>query len=136
MPIKIPPHSGQILRCDYSGFIIPEMVKTRPVVVISPKPRKSYGLCTVIPLSTTEPDRIEPHHLRIELPDTLVAGSKLQQVCWAKCDMVNTISYQRLDLYRIGREANGKRIYSYFRVDSDILALIRAEVRRCITGSH
>jgi mRNA interferase MazF len=46
---------GQILICDFSsGFVEPEMVKVRPVVVISPKPRKSiHSLCTVVPLSTT-----------------------------------------------------------------------------------
>ncbi len=136
MPIQLPPHAGQILRCNFSGFVVPEMVKVRPVIVVSPKPRTAYGLCSVVPFSTTEPNKRESHHIEVRLPTELVANAYLQPICWAKCDMINTVSYKRLDLYRIGREADGRRKYSYFRVDNAMLETIRSEVRRCITGKH
>lgn len=31
------PREGEVLKCDFSGFQVPEMVKARWVVVISPK---------------------------------------------------------------------------------------------------
>ncbi|MEK6746405.1 MAG: type II toxin-antitoxin system PemK/MazF family toxin [Pseudomonadota bacterium] len=72
MPIKLPPYTGMILRCDFSGLKPPEMVKIRPVLVISPRPeRLSKKTCIVVALSTTTPDPIEKYHLRIELPNKL-----------------------------------------------------------------
>ncbi len=37
MPISFHPRAGRMFMCDFSGFQPPEMVKVRPVVVISPK---------------------------------------------------------------------------------------------------
>ena len=58
------PKPGTLLVCDFgTGFKMPEMVKKRPVVVISPRRRRSR-LCTVVPLSTTAPNPVERfHHL-------------------------------------------------------------------------
>ncbi len=47
------PQVGSTLICNYgTGFVAPEMVKRRPVVVIS-RLRRRADLCTVVPLSTT-----------------------------------------------------------------------------------
>jgi len=51
--------------CDFTGFKPPEMVKKRPVVILSPRYRRRTGLCIVVPFSTVEPELIEPHHHRI-----------------------------------------------------------------------
>ena len=125
MPIKHPPYSGQIIICDYTGFIVPEMVKKRPVVVVSPKPRSANRLCVVIPLSTTAPHNLESHHIEIVLPDELVSIAGFSKKCWAKCNMINTVSYQRLELVRFSRNASGKRNYSYHRVGEDVLFNLR-----------
>ncbi|WP_350029107.1 type II toxin-antitoxin system PemK/MazF family toxin, partial [Caballeronia sp. GAFFF1] len=45
-----------MLMCDFSrGFVPPEMVKKRAVVVISRSETHGRRLCTVVPLSTTAP---------------------------------------------------------------------------------
>lgn len=33
------------------------------------------------------------------------------EVVWAKCDMMATVSFERLDLFRTGRDHTGKRRY-------------------------
>jgi hypothetical protein len=55
MPIQEHPATGTILICDFTGMKEPEMVKRRPVVVISPKIAVRRGLCTVLGLSTVPP---------------------------------------------------------------------------------
>jgi uncharacterized protein YifN (PemK superfamily) len=72
MPIKEHPPLGTILICDFdAGFKVPEMVKRRPVVVISPKIESRFGLCTVVALSATEPDPVESYHCTIEIKPAL-----------------------------------------------------------------
>ena len=52
--------------CDFTtGFKVPEMVKRRQVVVVSPRYRRHTGLCLVVPFSTVAPNEIEPHHYEI-----------------------------------------------------------------------
>ena len=56
MALKFHPKPGTILVCDFrQGFRAPEMIKRRPVVVVSPRLRNRTDLCTVVPLSTIEP---------------------------------------------------------------------------------
>lgn len=44
-----------VLICDFTtGFQAPEMVKKRPVVVVSPR-RRIGQVCTVVPLSSVAP---------------------------------------------------------------------------------
>lgn len=136
MALRIPPYSGQIVLCDYKGFIIPEMVKRRPVVVISPKPRRELTLCAVVPLSTTPPRVVELHHLEVVLPPDLVHGAGFKPTCWAKCDLVNTVSLERLDLIRVGRSTGGKRQYSYSCVNDAMLNKLRQAVVFALTGKY
>lgn len=124
-PIKLPPNSGQILMCDYRGFIEPEMVKKRPVIVISPRARNGYNLVHVVPLSTTEPRHLHYYHIPIMLPPHLIGIDDLQQQCWAKCDLINSVSFSRLQLIKLGRDISGKRQYSSYCVNREILISIR-----------
>jgi mRNA interferase MazF len=110
MPLKFHPQQAMLLICDFnSGFQTPEMIKTRPVVIISPRPRQKKQLCTVVPLSTTEPNPIEPYHYLLS-PESL-PGKYAKQDTWAKCDMLATISLARLDRLYLGKDSNGKRLY-------------------------
>jgi uncharacterized protein YifN (PemK superfamily) len=84
--------------CDFSGYVVPEMVKVRPVVVIA-RNRKNRHLVTVIPLSTTAPAALEDHHH--ELGANPLPG-KEKITCWAKCDMIATVSLSRLDRFKVG----------------------------------
>lgn len=99
MPLHFQPKPRSVVMCDFVGFIAPEMIKVRPVVILA-RHKHNRNLVTVVPLSTTEPTKIEDHHHELStnpLPD------KPHTSCWAKCDMVATVSLVRLDRYHIGR---------------------------------
>lgn len=101
--LKFHPKPGSILMCDYrTGFAPPEMVKARPVVVVSPRLRRREGLCTIVPFSTTPPAPVEAHHCALRLLSPLPKPFDAPDV-WAKCDMLATVSFQRLDLIRVGK---------------------------------
>ena len=55
---------------------------------------------TVAPLSTTEPDVLEDHHHALAR-NPLPGRDGIR--CWAKCDMLTTVSLGRLDRYKVGR---------------------------------
>lgn len=99
MALSFQPKVGGVLMCDFDGFVEPEMIKKRPVVVIA-RNRCNQKLVTVVPLSTTEPDIMEAHHYR--LPINPVPFQKAK-VCWAKCDMVATLSIDRMDRLKDAR---------------------------------
>jgi len=109
MPLKHHPKRGSILICDYKGFMPPEMVKRRPVIVISPRRRRNYKLYSVVPLSTTAPDVPQTYHCEIELAPPLPA--RWSSRCWVKGDMISTVSFSRLELIRCGKDSLGKRLY-------------------------
>jgi mRNA interferase MazF len=117
MPIKYPVARGTVVLCDYSaGFRPPEMVKRRPAVVISPRLPHRDGLCTVVPLSGSPPAHEVAYQCRIELAEELPPPFA-QRVWWAKADMLATVGYGRLDLFRTGRDQeSGRRRYVHPRV--------------------
>ena len=89
MPLMYYPQPGEILVCDYStGFIVPEMTKPRPVVIVSPRLRRRADLVAVVPLSTTAPEPVEAHHCSIHLADPLPPPFDNPNM-WAKCDMLS-----------------------------------------------
>ncbi len=124
MAIEFHPSLGAVLMCDYRGFKPPEMVKKRLVVVIS---RKHRDLATVVPLSGTEPDPLEKcHHAMHDasLPQPFRGGQM-----WAKCDLITTVAFHRLDRVRIGKHpTTGKRMYSTKPVRPEDLAAIQEAV--------
>src|SRR5688572_16212373 len=104
MPISFPVAPGSILFCDYTtGFRAPEMVKRRPVVVISPRLPHREQLCTVVPLSTTPPSRVVDYQCGLTLASPLPAPFGVVR-CWAKADMLATVALNRLDLFRTARD--------------------------------
>ncbi|WP_154911973.1 type II toxin-antitoxin system PemK/MazF family toxin [Pseudomonas fluorescens] len=125
MPLLYQPKEGSVLICDFRGYEIPEMIKVRPVVVIR-KHKTNSLLVTVVPLSTTAPDRILDHHL--ELQSHLQGASP---VCWAKCDMVATVSLSRLDRIK-SRDRHGKRVYVISHLETDEFYAIKVAVRRAL----
>ena len=111
MALNYHPKPGTILVCDYNtGFVAPEMLKRRPVVVISPNFKHRSGLCTVVPLSTTPPDHLVDYHCEINFERRLPQPFDAESM-WAKGDMVATVGFHRLDLLRTGRDSTGKRKY-------------------------
>ncbi|WP_448212484.1 type II toxin-antitoxin system PemK/MazF family toxin [Colwellia sp. MEBiC06753] len=127
MGIKYSPKVGQILMCDFQGFKEPEMVKRRPVLVIGTRPT-GHGLVTVACLSTKKPEIIQPYHLLLESchfpPHKFFDGKEN----WLKADMIYTVSFERLDLIKIGTDAKGRRLYFNQRLGKETMI----QVRSCI----
>lgn len=126
MTLKFHPNPGTVLICDYqTGFLKPEMVKRRPVVVISPRLRRRDYLCTVVPLSTKQPSRIEPYHCKILFERSLPAPWDAPEV-WAKCDMLATVSFGRLHLIGTKRDPlTGRRRYLQTKIGEEEFARIK-----------
>lgn len=122
------------MRCDYSNLVDPEMNKVRWVVVLSPKFLNRPSLCTVVPLSTTAPKKIESYHVRLDADPA--PNSSPGTVVWAKCDMLMTVSFSRLVAYYDGRTPEGKRNYMSLHVSAKELGLIRQGALFALGLSH
>lgn len=113
MPINFKPKIGQILDCNYgayprdkNGCIIdgvfdahmpPEMVKRRLVIVLNGK--LNGGSSIVVPLSTTKDEVKLKKGLHVQLDAGMIDDLRYFSpvTCWAKCDMVQTVSNKRLN---------------------------------------
>jgi uncharacterized protein YifN (PemK superfamily) len=99
MGIPFIPRAGMVLMCDFAtGFIAPEMVKVRPVVVLS-KRRWNRRTCIVIPCSSITAFGA----LRVTVPLPRRKYAFLRQDSWAKCDCPYTVSLRRLRALRDSR---------------------------------
>ena len=95
MALQYQPGPCTLWMCDFNtGFKVPEMTKVRPVVVVSPRSKQMTKLCTIVPLSTTTPVPVKPFHHRMD-PRSL-PGKLGTTETWAKCDMLYTVSLERL----------------------------------------
>ena len=123
------PKPGTLLMCDFVGLMAPEMIKTRPVVVISPRRRSRTRLCTIVPLSTTAPNPVEPFHHRMNPLSLPVSFRKRDS--WAKCDMLYTVTLARLD--RVKLRKGGRRAYHAPQVLAEDLDAIRQGVVKALS---
>jgi uncharacterized protein YifN (PemK superfamily) len=98
------PKKRMILMCDFErgGFVAPEMVKRRRVIVL-----RVFGrLALVVPLSATEPVPLRPFHAAIE-----PAGYHSVTVpVWAKADTLAHVSLERLDRVNVLGKNKTERI--------------------------
>lgn len=101
MAIGFYPRAGQLLMCDFTGFVAPEMVKPRPVVVVSPRLPYRSEIVAIVPISLTAPIHGEPFVVRLSKNYHPLESDLLP--CWAKCDMLLNISRSRLDGFKVGR---------------------------------
>ena len=119
MSLTFHPAPGTIVICDFStGFAAPEMIKVRPVVIVSPRFRRRADLCTVVPLSTTAPSPAEPYHHLLSVGAYPPAGEK---PVWVKCDMLATVALARLDRVKVGR----REFATFTMPAADMLAIQR-----------
>jgi mRNA interferase MazF len=115
------PQPGQILICHFGlGFRPPEMVKTRPVMVISPKTRIWTKLCLVVPISSRAPIPVQNHHFK--LPEGLLPDRKYAEA-WIKGDTIMAVGCHRLDRLKVRH-----RQYVVPQAPPNVLK----EVRRCV----
>ena len=126
MAITFHPNPGTILECDYSGMKEPEMVKKRPVLVISPRSR-IHGLVTVVAISTTAPHTLLPWHYSLILPKPL-APSWPECEVWIKGDMINTFRLARFDRFHTKTDS-GRKYYDRRISDQELTA-----VRQCVAA--
>lgn len=124
MAVTFHPPRGLILMCDFTtGFREPEMVKRRPVIVISPELPGRTGLVTVVPLSTKRPDPVRDFHLLLNKRALPQLTHFQERESWAKCDMIYTVSLQRLNLIQLGkRGTDGRRQYFKQRLGRETMA--------------
>jgi uncharacterized protein YifN (PemK superfamily) len=122
MTLLYQPKEGSVLICDFRGYEVPEIIKIRPVIVIR-RHRTNRLLVTVVPLSTTPPQTVLAHHLQLE---SHLQGAN--PVCWAKCDIVATVSLGRLDRIK-SKDRHGKRTYKIDELSSEQFLAVKAAVR-------
>ena len=121
MPLTFHPRAGQVFICDFSGFKEPEMIKPRPVAVVSPKLPYRSDIAAIVPISLTEPKHKLPFCFRLsknyhpDEPDDLP--------CWAKADMLMNLGTYRLSAFKVGR-----RQYVYPTLSQEDLAGVRRAV--------
>lgn len=95
------PKPGHILVCDFSiGFRPPEVIKRRPVIVVSSKAYHEARQCIVVVVSSRKPQKVQPYHLQLE--PGFIPNSKYTDA-WVKCDLIHHVSYDRLDRFRVNR---------------------------------
>ena len=126
MTLPYRPKPGEVLICGFDDAARGvEMVKRRPVVVVSCEASHHRNLCTVVPISTTAP--IPPRSWHHPLPYLAVAGWQAKALMWVKCDMLATVSFERLNApYRKSR-SGGRRYQNHVLATADLEA-----IRLCI----
>jgi uncharacterized protein YifN (PemK superfamily) len=118
MSLLIHPRAGQVVVCDFAGFKEPEMVKARPVIVVSPRLPYRSEIAAIVPISLTPPRHDLPFCYRLsrnyhpEEPDDLP--------CWAKADMLLNVGLYRLSAFKVGR-----RKYDYPTLTAEDLEGVR-----------
>lgn len=99
--LRFHPHAGTILICDFRGMVTPEITKKRPVIVVTPRLAHRDGLAMVVPLSTTAPNHPQPFHVR--LTRNYHPNEPVGLPVWAKCDLICSVSFARLDRFEVGK---------------------------------
>ncbi len=97
--IQFHPKKGSVLICDFRGHEVPEIIKKRPVVVITPKLPYRNGLAMVVPLSTTPPEHDVDYVVKLH---GYYGNDMNKPQQYAKCDLVSSVSFKRLDRVKIG----------------------------------
>lgn len=97
--LQFHPRKGSILICDFHGNEVPEIIKKRPVVVITPRLPYRNGLAMIVPLSTTPPEYDVNYVVKL---NNYYGNDKSHPQQYAKCDLVCSVSLKRLDRIKIG----------------------------------
>ena len=125
--LKFHPAQGAIVHVDFDGaFKEPEMVKPRLCVVLSKPIQARPSLLTVVPLSTTTPQKVMPYHFSLEIPFELPARWGPGQR-WVKGDMVYSVGFHRANLLHLGK-SEGKRVYQTTPLPADLFRSVQKAV--------
>jgi uncharacterized protein YifN (PemK superfamily) len=121
MPLNFNPRAGQILVCNFDGFKVPEMVKPRPVVVVSPRLPHRAHIVAIVPISLTEP--LHPTRYKVRLSKNYHPDEADDLPCWAACDMVMNLGLYRLNGFKVGH-----RKWAYPQMTGDDLLAVKRGV--------
>ena len=140
MAVRYPPDTSDILVCHFvqaqegslRGSVVPEMVKTRPVAVVSAPGYAGYDRCIVVCLSTTAPRRLKPWHYEITWETLLPSPYDRSAICWALGDQIYTVSYKRLSLFSGGKDSQGKRLYLKRSLSPEQMVGVRSAIRAAL----
>jgi uncharacterized protein YifN (PemK superfamily) len=121
MGLSFYPHPGHILVCDFHGFREPEIVKVRPVMIVSSRLPYRSELATVVPISLTPPKNEVSYVVRLSC--NYHPKEKDDLPCWAKCDLLANVALSRLDRFKVDR-----RKYLAPKASDDDLSAVRAGV--------
>lgn len=126
MAISFHPRPGQILTCDFTvGFKEPELIKHRPVIVLTPPMNGRSNLVTVVGLSTERPDPLMDFHYLLPKASLPMLGQFQRKESWVKGDMIYAVGFHRLNLIQLGaRDTNGKRLYFKNRLGRERMRII------------
>jgi len=122
--LGIIPVPGMVLMCDFDGYVAPEMIKNRHVIVISPKTINALGTMVVVPVSSIEPKPVAKYHVHFAANSYACFTPGEQH--WAKCNMIAHVRYDRLDRVK----ANGA--WCTPSISDAHLAEVRSAVRHAI----
>jgi uncharacterized protein YifN (PemK superfamily) len=90
---------GMVLICEFppQDQIRPgEMTKVRPVIVVGRRMASRKGLVNIVPVSMTAPRSPAPWHVVVPTAAMPAGWRDRPGDRWAKCDMVATVSVERL----------------------------------------
>jgi mRNA interferase MazF len=118
MVLQFHPRAGTLLMCDFRGSVDPEINKRRPVVVVTPRLAHRDRLCMIVPTSTTAPKYPQP--FQVQLTRNYHPNEPASTPVWAKCDLVMSVSMDRLDRFH-----TGKRQFVAPEISADDLKAIR-----------
>lgn len=128
MAIPHHPNIGDILVCEFPACLHePEMIKRRPVVVISRQLPGRPRLCTVVPLSTTPPNPVQRYHAEVATPG--VPKPFDSPMKWVKGDLVYTLCIDRMSRFKVINKTTGERSYVTCRLSMDDLKIVKECVR-------
>jgi uncharacterized protein YifN (PemK superfamily) len=99
------PKKRMILICDFNqgGFIPPEMLKRRRVVVL-----RLFGrIALVVPLSSTPPSVVHPYHAALDP----MRYRAITVPVWAKANALSHVSLARLERVHVGGISYTERLY-------------------------
>lgn len=131
LSIQHHPPRGAIVCVNFDqGFRVPEMVKRRLCVVLSPPIKNRVGLCTIVPLSKTTPATIMPYHYEFQIPFQM-PPSWGNESRWVKGDMICAVGHHRIDLLRLGKDDHGQRRYQLQSLSQGHLT----EINKCVLNS-
>lgn len=85
--------------CNFSGYVEPEIVKFRRVIIVSP-PNRGARIALVVPISTTAPRFPTAVHVRLPGGAVYRCFAGAAEV-WVKTDLLAHVRFDRLDRVRI-----------------------------------